>query len=59
MQFFDDHNPFGSDFGGGALPLPVSPTAPGPALPGSDFAGGSLPTSFTIEANAPGEAQAA
>jgi hypothetical protein len=39
----DDDNPMGTDFVGGAEPLPARPGAPGQDVPGSDFAGGATP----------------
>jgi hypothetical protein len=39
----DDANPMGTDFVGGAEPLPARPGAPGQVVPGSDFAGGATP----------------
>jgi hypothetical protein len=44
----DDANPMGTDFVGGAEPLPARPGAPGQVVPGSDFAGGATP--LTAEA---------
>ena len=44
----DDANPIGTDFVGGAEPLPARPAAPGQVVPGSDFAGGMTP--LTAEA---------
>lgn len=41
----DEANPMGTDFVGGAEPLPVRPGAPGQVVPGSDFAGGAAPLS--------------
>jgi hypothetical protein len=38
-----DSVPVGSDFVGGAEPLPARPTGAGQAVPGSDFAGGAAP----------------
>jgi hypothetical protein len=44
----DDTNPMGTDFVGGAEPLPARPGAPGQVVPGTDFAGGATP--LTVEA---------
>ena len=44
----DDANPMGTDFVGGAEPLPDRAGEPGQVVPGSDFAGG--PTPLTAEA---------
>ena len=44
----DDANPMGTDFVGGAEPLPAKPGAPGQVVLGSDFAGGAMP--LTAEA---------
>jgi hypothetical protein len=49
----DDANPMGTDFVGGAEPLPPTPGAPGQIVPGSDFAGGATPlTAETTEEHA-------
>jgi hypothetical protein len=39
----DETNPMGTDFVGGAEPLPARPGAPGQVVPGTDFAGGAKP----------------
>jgi hypothetical protein len=39
----DEANPTGTDFVGGAEPLPARPGAPGQIVPGNDFAGGATP----------------
>jgi hypothetical protein len=39
----DDTNPLGTDFIGGAEPLPAQPGASGQVVPGTDFAGGAMP----------------
>jgi hypothetical protein len=44
----DETNPMGTDFVGGAEPLPARPGAPGQVVPGTDFAGGAKP--LTVEA---------
>jgi hypothetical protein len=44
----DDANPMGTDFVGGAEPLPAKPGTPGQVVLGSDFAGGATP--LTAEA---------
>ena len=44
----DDATPVGTDFVGGAQPLPARPAEPGKVVPGSDFAGGATP--LTAEA---------
>jgi hypothetical protein len=44
----DDANPMGTDFVGGAEPLPARPGAPGEVIPGSDVAGSATP--LTAEA---------
>ncbi len=43
--------PVGTDFVGGALPLPVRPAGPAEVTPGSDFAGGAVPLTAENQRN--------
>ena len=43
--------PAGTDFVGGAEPLPVRPAGPAEVTPGSDFAGGAVPLTAENQRN--------
>ena len=43
MPTLHESTPMGSDFVGGAEPLPVRLAGPAEVTPGSDFAGGTVP----------------
>jgi hypothetical protein len=43
--------PVGTDFVGGAQPLPVRPAGPAEVTPGSDFAGGAVPLTAENQRN--------
>jgi hypothetical protein len=43
MPILHENTPAGTDFVGGAKPLPVRPAGPAEVTPGSDFAGGAMP----------------
>jgi len=47
--------PAGSDFVGGAEPLPVQPAGPAEVTPGSDFAGGAMPLTSEIHQGETGQ----
>ena len=48
MPILHENIPVGTDFAGGAEPLPVRPAEAAEATPGSDFAGGALPLTAEI-----------
>jgi hypothetical protein len=48
MPILHENIPVGTDFVGGAKPLPVRPAGPADMTPGSDFAGGAAPLSAEI-----------
>ena len=43
MPILHENIPVGTDFVGGAKPLPPQPAGPADMTPGSDFAGGAVP----------------
>jgi hypothetical protein len=59
IPVIDDSVPAGTDFIGGAEPLPAKHAAAGQALPGSDFAGGTVPLTAQNERGEPDEKRAA
>jgi hypothetical protein len=59
IPIIDDSVPAGTDFIGGAEPLPAKQTAAGEVLPGSDFAGGTVPLTARSERGEPDEKRAA
>ena len=52
MPILHESTPVGTDFVGGALPLPVRPAGPAEVTPGSDFAGGTVPLTADIHQGA-------
>ena len=48
MPILHENIPVGTDFVGGAEPLPVRPAGPADMTPGSDFAGGAAPLTAEI-----------
>jgi hypothetical protein len=48
MPALHEHVPAGTDFVGGAWPLPVRPAEPADVIPGSDFAGGAVPLTSEV-----------
>ncbi|HEV8455890.1 MAG TPA: hypothetical protein VGQ24_13405 [Gemmatimonadales bacterium] len=48
MPILHENIPVGTDFVGGAKPLPLQPAGPANVTPGSDFAGGAVPLTSEI-----------
>ena len=48
VPILHENTPVGTDFVGGAQPLPVQPAGPAEMTPGSDFAGGTVPLTAAI-----------
>jgi hypothetical protein len=51
MPILHENIPVGTDFVGGAQPLPVRPAGPAEVTPGSDFAGGAVPLTAENQRN--------
>jgi len=49
MPILHENIPVGTDFVGGAKPLPVRPADPAEVTPGSDFAGGTVPLTAELQ----------
>lgn len=48
MSILHESIPVGTDFVGGAEPLPARPAGPTEVIPGSDFAGGTVPLTAEV-----------
>ena len=49
MPILHENIPVGTDFVGGAKPLPLRPAGPADVTPGSDFAGGAVPLTSEMQ----------
>ena len=49
MPILHENIPVGTDFVGGAKPLPLRPAGPAEVTPGSDFAGGAVPLTSEMQ----------
>ena len=49
MPILHENVPVGTDFVGGAKPLPLRPAGPAEVTPGSDFAGSAVPLTSEMQ----------